>query len=313
MPLHTKPSLLSRLLEWLLWRLPAKKRFADVRGLRERVLSERPRDPRPPRSLYRRFRVEESMHDGQRVFTLSPRERAVQLHVIYLHGGAYVAEMMPVQWKMMARLLERLDASITVPLYPLAPEHTCLEVLAFARSVYSTVLDGAGNLPAVLLGDSAGGGMALAISQSLREADRQQPAALVLLSPWLDVTCADPRQEALNKVDPLLAPPGLQEEGIWYAGALSPTDPKVSPIFGDLRELPPMLVLTGTHDLLNADAHRLREAMAGAPPSQLRFSEYEGMLHVWPAMPIPEAGKALDEVAAYLKIVAAEWKVTEQR
>ena len=253
------------------------------------------------------------MHHGQRIFTLSRRGRPAQLYVLYLHGGAYVYEMMPVQWKMMARLLQRLDVAVTVPLYPLAPEHTCPEVLAFTQGVYTNLAEHADDMPVILLGDSAGGGMALALSQRLRDADRLQPAALVLLSPWLDVTCSDPRQDGLNAVDPQLAPAGLREQGRWYAGDLSPTNPAVSPIFGDLRELPPTLVLTGTHDLLNADAHRLKEGLAGAPPSQLTFSEYKDMLHVWPAMPIPESGEALDEVAAYLNIVAAERKVREQR
>ena len=301
--MRTKPSLRSRLLEWLLWRLNTKAQFARVEGLRKRVVKARPRDPRPPRSLYRRFRVSETMQDAHRVFTLAPRKRPVNLHVVYLHGGAYVAEIMPAQWRMMARLLHQLDAAITVPLYPLAPEHTCPEVLAFAQSVYKTVWHSAGGLPVVLLGDSAGGGMAVALSQQLRNTATPQPASLVLLSPWLDVTCSDPSQPALEGVDPLLAMPGLQEEGRWYAGKLDPTDPAVSPIFGDLRDLPPTLVLTGTHDLLNADAHRLQAKLANLP-SSLTVSEYKDMLHVWPAMPIPEAKQAIEEVAAYLRKLA---------
>lgn len=301
--MRTKPSLRSRLLEWLLWRLNTKSRLASVKGLRDQVLSSRPRNPRPPRSVYRRLRVEESTQDGQLVITLSPRKRPARLHVIYLHGGAYVSEVMPVQWKMMARLLQRIDATVTVPLYPLAPEHTCPEVLAFTHEVYRRVLDQAGDKPVVLLGDSAGGGMAIALSQGMRDREIPQPASLILLSPWLDVTCSDPSQEALEKVDPLLARPGLQEEGLWYAGALAPTDPAVSPIFSDLRDLPPMLVLTGTHDLLNADVHRLQAKMADLP-SWLTVSEYKDMLHVWPAMPIPEAAEALDEIAAYLSKIA---------
>ncbi|MGI4831496.1 MAG: alpha/beta hydrolase, partial [Janthinobacterium lividum] len=123
--MRTKPSVRSRLLEWLLWRLPLKSEFAKTDGLRNRVLKSRPKSPRPPRSFYRRFKVEETMQDGQRVFTLSPRKGPAKLHVLYLHGGAYVYQIMGTQWRMMAQLLKRMDLAITIPLYPLAPEHTC--------------------------------------------------------------------------------------------------------------------------------------------------------------------------------------------
>lgn len=298
--MRTKPSVRSRLLEWVLWRLRLRKEFEQVDALRGRVLKSRPRNPRPPRSFSRRFRVADTTLHGQRIFTLSPRNRPAKLHVLYLHGGAYVYEVMGAQWRMVAQLMKRLDLAITVPLYPLAPEHTCPEVLAFVHEVYGTVLAKAGKLPVGLLGDSAGGGMALAISQQLRDAGKPQPAALVLISPWLDVTCSDPGQASLEKLDPMLAIPGLVEEGAWYAGPLSPMDPAVSPIFGDMRDLPPMLVFTGTHDLLHADVCRLQQTMASLP-SSLTVREYTDMLHVWPAMPIPEATEALDEIAAYLR------------
>lgn len=298
--LPEKPSVRSRLLAWLLWRLPLKAEFQKTDGLRGRVLKSRPRNPRPPRSFHRRFKVDESTLNRQRVFTLSPRNRAARLHVLYLHGGAYVYQIMRAQWRMLAKLVERMDLAITIPLYPLAPEHTCTEVLLFAHAAYESVVTKAGGLPVVVLGDSAGGGMALALSQQLRDGGKPPPAAVVLISPWLDVTCADPSQTAMEKLDPMLAIPGLVEQGAWYAGELAPTDPAVSPIYGDMRGLPPMLVFTGTHDLLNTDVHRLQAKTADLP-SWLTVYEYEDMLHDWPLMPVPEATRALQQVTKYLE------------
>ncbi len=222
------------------------------------------------------------------------------MHVVYLHGGAYVYDMAPVQWRMLGKLMRLVEIELTAPLYPLAPEATCEEVLRWTHEVYRQVLERANGKPVVLMGDSAGGGLALALSQTLRDAAEPLPAAQVLISPWLDVTCSDPSQASLEAVDPLLALPGLRAAGTWYAGALSPHDPRVSPLFGNFDGLPPTLALTGTHDLLHLDVLRLGARMR-ISDSELTVIEAPRMLHVWPAMPIPEAGLALEQIAAYLR------------
>lgn len=297
--MRTNPSVRSRLLEWMLWRIRIKKMFQNTDGLRGRVLKARPKDPKPPRSMYRRFRVEQTMQDGQSIFTISRQKSAAGKSLLYIHGGAYVYEIMGTQWKMIGKLLNLVDLRVTVPLYPLAPEDTVEKALGFVSAVYEKLLQRANGKPVVFLGESSGGGMAMALAQQLRDANRSQPASLVLLSPWLDVTCSDPSQDELEKLDPILARAGLREEGLWYAGALSPKDPCVSPLFGNLEALPPILVLTGTHDLLHADATRLQTRLADRPKA-LKVLTYPNMLHVWPSMFIPEAKEALREVGAFL-------------
>jgi epsilon-lactone hydrolase len=294
-----RPSLRSQMIEWILWRVRVKGRFAKTNGFRERVVKSRPTNPRPPRSFYRRYRVDETSHAGKPIFTISPRTGQARKHLLYLHGGAYVYEIIGMQWRMLARFLDEADAAVTVPLYPLAPEYTCEEISQFVLGVYR-VLQNDGK-PIVVIGDSSGGGMALSLSQQLRDAGTPQPTSLVLVSPWLDVTCPDPAQTILDRSDPLLAMPGLRLAGIWYAGKLSPTDARVSPLYGDLNGLPPIRVLTGTHDLLNSDAHRLQALMA-SQPGALKMSEYRNMLHVWPSMPIPEASEAMNEILTFMQI-----------
>ncbi len=297
--LMKRPSLRSQMIEWVLWRLRVKGRFANTDGFRERVVKSRPTNPRPPRSFYRRYRVDETSQAGKPIFTISPRNGLARKHLLYLHGGAYVFEIMGIQWRMLARFLDEADAAVTVPLFPLAPESTCEQIFQFVLGVYR-VLQKDGK-PIVVIGDSSGGAMALSLSQQLRDAGATQLAKLVLLSPWLDVTCSDPAQAILDRSDPLLALPGLRQAGIWYAGKLSPTDARVSPLYGDLAGLPPILVLTGTHDLLNSDAHRLQALMASLPGA-LKMSEYRNMLHVWPTMPIPEAREAMNEILTFMQI-----------
>ena len=289
-------SLQARLIEWAVRVIGVKARLGRMEGRRDRILKGRPKDPRPPKSLYRRYHVEERSSDGLRTFTLAPRTRSARAQVFYLHGGAYVAEIADVQWKLLANLMDRAEIAATVPLYPLAPESTCEAALAFVLAEYEACQAAAGTLPVVLLGDSAGGGMVLALAQVLRDTGKPLPAGIVMLSPWLDVTCSDPGQPERERLDPILPLAKLRQDGLWYAGALAPTDPRVSPIFGNVDGLPPMLVLAGTHDVLYEDALRLR---ANAP-DRLRFIEGPEMLHVWPAMPIPEAKVALEQVAGFL-------------
>jgi monoterpene epsilon-lactone hydrolase len=147
----------------------------------------------------------------------------------------------------------------------------------------------------IVMGDSAGGGMALSLAQQLRDAARPLPTRLILISPGLDMTFSDPRQPVIAVQDKMLDIPGLLVAGRWYAGGLSSADPKISPLFGSLASLPPIAVFTGTHDLLNPDARRL-QAKAAQDGALLSFHEYEGMFHVWPLAPIPEARQAINEM-----------------
>ncbi len=295
-----RASLRSRLIEWGLRLFRLKKMFSNTQGLREKVLKGRPKDAAPPRSMYRRYRIEETSQAGRRVFTLRRNAGKGDNDILYLHGGAYVYEMMSMQWNLLGKMLDRSDLTITVPLFPLAPESTVEQILPFVVASYKDLLERApGGI--TLAGDSAGGGLAVALFQSLRESGTPLPKAIVLLSPWLDVTCSSPLQVALDKADPMLAPQALIEEGKWYAGQLPPKHPSVSPLFGTFDRMPPTLVLTGTHDLLHSDSLQLQSiGMSNNLPIQVRT--FPDMLHVWPSMPIPEAKQALDHVAEFLSV-----------
>jgi acetyl esterase/lipase len=131
-----RPNLRSQVIEWVLWRLRVKARFAKTDGFRERVVNSRPANPRPPRSFYRRYCVHQTTQAGKLIFTISLRNGEARKHLLYLHGGAYMYEIMGMQWRMLARFLDEYDATITVPLYPLAPEYTCEQISQFVLGVY---------------------------------------------------------------------------------------------------------------------------------------------------------------------------------
>ncbi|WP_159346709.1 alpha/beta hydrolase fold domain-containing protein [Roseomonas harenae] len=254
----------------------------------------------PGRQRERRLAISRASFGGHPVFTAAPREGGSRHHILYLHGGAYAFSLADLHWRVIEGMIARTGASVTIPIYPLAPVHTWRDAFAMVRPLHAALAarHGAENL--TVMGDSAGGGMALALAQQLRDAGEKLPARLVMFSPWLDVTMRDPGALAIDPRDPFLAVAPARLAGEWYAGDLPLDDPRISPVFGSLAGLPPMAVFTGTRDMLHADACRLR-AKAAEEGAQLVFHEGAGMIHVWMMMPIPEARPALDQAAAFME------------
>ena len=171
--------------------------------------------------------------------------------------------------------------------------------MASATELAAELIETVGADRVVLMGDSAGGGLALAVGQGLRDRG-VRPRRMVLLAPWLDVATDDPASRAIADRDPMLAIPGLIEAGRAYAGPLALDDPRVSPIHGSLGGLPPITVFTGTEDLLNPDSHRLAEACAAAGVS-CELIETAGQPHVYPVLPTREGQAARRQIISRLR------------
>jgi acetyl esterase/lipase len=150
------------------------------------------------------------------------------------------------------------------------------------------------------MGDSAGGGLTMSLAMQAVSAGVPRPAGLILLSPWLDVTTSDPIQRDIEKVDPLLMCQGLRVAGRWYAGALTTDDPRVSPLYGQITGLPPILLFCGTHDILVADARRLAKR-AAAEGAEIEYHEEPRLMHVYPLMPFPESRRAQDTIVRFVQ------------
>ncbi len=180
---------------------------------------------------------------------------------------------------------------ITVPIYPLAPLGVAEHVVPTATDLAAEIIGEVGADHTALLGDSAGGGMTLAVALQLRDRRLAAPYRTVLISPWLDVSLTAPDIPALAAKDPFLAPAGLVAAGEIYRGELPAEDPRVSPINGDFSGLGPITVLSETHDILNSDAKRFVPLAKEAGVS-IDYHEAPDMLHVYPLFPIPEAKQA---------------------
>ncbi|MGZ4464710.1 MAG: alpha/beta hydrolase [Nocardioides sp.] len=231
-------------------------------------------------------------------YVLTPRGVAPRRTVVLVHGGGFMAPIDPFHVRYATRLARALGARVVLPDYPLAPEHTWR---ASHEPLVEEVARWCAEGPVVLAGDSAGGGLALALAQSLRDRGGPQPERLLLLSPWSDLTMSAPDTEAFGERDPWLFLGKATAYAAWWAG--SPEDlarPEVSPALGDLDGLPRALMFCGTRDLL-APGCRLLADRAAASTWDLTYVEVPDLLHVYPLLPfVPEARVAWRQTLEFL-------------
>jgi epsilon-lactone hydrolase len=244
----------------------------------------------PPRRLLQRYDVRLSEIDGYKFWTVDSG-RTCESTVIYLHGGAYISGPSPQHWKLIEHIADA-GHRVEVPLYGLAPQHTVDEAIPFVVGIYERLVMDRPDARIVIAGDSAGGGLALAASQVIRDAGLPAPALLALIAPWTDITLSNPAIEGVD--DPWLSADGLREAGRAWAGANDPRDPKCSPLLGTFHQLPPIEVFIGTRDLFHPDALVLA-ASCRAAGSLCNVHQVEGAVHVYPLVPAPEGKRGRRE------------------
>ena len=278
-----------------------RRRFESVEGLRVAIARDRKTaTAEPPASVHKRCAIGKRQVGGYDCYTLTPLSGAGSAQLLYLHGGAHVAEISPFHWRVLAELVETTGCVAHVPIFPLAPEHTHREAYAMVNQIYGGLVAAHEPRQLVLMGDSAGGGFALALAQGLAAQSLPQPRDIVLISPWLDLTMSSQGIAALEANDPWLARPGLAEAGRWWAGVDDPALPHLSPLNGPLQGLGRLTVFIGSRDLLLADCRALR-ARAEAQGVHVEMHEAAGMIHVWPLLPVKEAIAARTAIAQIVR------------
>jgi len=275
--IHDRPeSFMSKISKLILWLLGMKKSIE-----KDMTSSNINQEAAPvPKSLLTNFQIDLDENNGRKVWTVRSKQNGSDQVILYLHGGAYIYNIYKEHWQLIEKLLKKTGATIVVPDYPLAPQFNSTEALAFMHTVYQKLLEKftPGNIS--LIGDSAGGGLAFAFVQSLRNDSRSLPQQLILLSPWLDVAMKNPDIHAVDKYDKILGIKGLQLAGEAYADKLDLKDYRVSPIYGDLNQLPKISIFIGTHDLFIADSRKLKSKLESAN-IPFNYFEYPKMMHVW--------------------------------
>ena len=201
--------------------------------------------------------------------------------VLYLHGGGYVIGSPRSHRHLAAAIASAAAASALLLDYRLAPEHPYPAAVDDATAAYRWLLDqGIAPQHLVIAGDSAGGGLTVATLLALREARVPLPAGGVCISPWVDLTCSGESYRTKAGVDPIVGQAGVAEMAQAYLGTASPRMPLASPLFADLRGLPPLLIHVGSDEVLLDDAVQLA-ARAKAAGVETTIEVWERMIHVW--------------------------------
>ena len=210
----------------------------------------------------------------------SSAEKASDAQVLFIHGGSYVHEASALHAPFFDHLLDSVDATITMPIYALAPEHGYQVAYTQIMDVYLELRRSHPDSPIVLMGGSAGGGLALGFAESLLEQGIHQPDRIVLLSPWLDLTLTNPAIPGIDATDVLLDRDALVPNGLAWAHGDDPSGYRLSPVNGTLAGLAPTTVLVGTNDILYPDTLVL-ETRAEAAGLDFELESFTGADHVF--------------------------------
>jgi acetyl esterase/lipase len=222
--------------------------------------------------------------------------------ILYLHGGGYVIGSIATHRELVSRIARSGNARALSVEYRLAPEHQCPAAVDDAVAAYKYLREQ--GIPAsqiVIAGDSAGGGLTVATLLALRDAGEALPAAGVCLSPWVDLCGEGESMVTKASVDPMVGEEGLTQMAAHYAGE-ELRNPQASPLYGDLRGLPLLLLQVGTSETLLDDSTRLAEK-ARAAGVDVTLEEWEDMFHVWHffAGMLPEGQRAIDRIGEFVR------------
>ena len=213
--------------------------------------------------------------------------------ILYLHGGAYVNEMEKLHIAFCDKIAKKANATVYAPIYPLAPNHTYEETYKIVEKLYDLILEL--KKPITIMGDSAGGGLSAAFCEYLAVNGLSQPEHLILISPWVDISMSGDYDDYFD-LDPMLGIDGLREMGKAWAGDLDTKDYRVSPLFGDIKELPQTTIFIGTHEIFYPDVFEFYNKLKDNG-IDVELNIGEEMSHVYPLYPlVPEAKEALKHI-----------------
>jgi acetyl esterase/lipase len=254
--------------------------------------------PPPPE-----LRTEQVDADGVACVWASMPGTSTERTIFYLHGGGYVIGSPNGYRQLAAALSQAADARVLLIDYRLAPENPHPAGMQDATIAYRwLVKQEADPANTVIAGDSAGGGLTIALLAALRDAGDRLPAAAVCMSPWVDMTLSGASVDDRAELDPIVSRPLLENMAGAYLMGQDPQTPSASPLFADLSGLPPILILVGTSEALHDDSTRLADRAREAGVD-VTLNVADEMYHVWPAMSsfLPEAREAVEEIGRFVQ------------
>ena len=264
-------------------------RDAAIKYLEERSIVE-DEAYRIPKRIYHTKVESKYMFDCQ-IIVFNEAE-STERTVIYLHGGAYVNEIVPPHIVFCDKIAKKTNATVFAPIYPLAPNHTYDETYRIVEDLYKFALEM--GKPITIMGDSAGGGLSAAFCEYLAGIGLEQPEHLILISPWVDVSMSGDYDDYVE-CDPALGVE-VREFGESWAGDLDIKDYRISPLFGDVSQLSQTALFVGTHEIIYPDIIEFYDKLiSGGVDAKLFVGEE--MTHVYPIYPlVPESREAFNQI-----------------
>ena len=223
--------------------------------------------------------------------------------LLYLHGGGYVFGGLDSHRDIACRLAQATGVRALLLDYRLAPEHRFPAALEDATLAYRWLLDGgqvADRL--VVAGDSAGGGLSVALMSRLQSLDVPLPRAAVLMSPWVDLANTGDSVARFSDADAMISPQAVAKFANLYLGGQDARNPLASPLYADLAGLPPTQILVGSEEVLLSDSERLA-ASINAAGGQVELNVWPKMPHVFPLLAglIPEGRQAVEDMSGFIR------------
>ena len=252
-------------------------------------------------AIPRAVKVTDAVAAGVPVEWLRGPRSATDAVLLYLHGGGYLFGSPRSHRALAAALVQATGMQALLPSYRLAPEHPYPAALEDAWAAYWWLLDqGIAPERIVLAGESAGGGLTIALLLALRDAGLPLPACAVCISPWVDMTLSSPSLHT-NAATDYLNLAGLRAAVPLVLAGADPHTPTISPVFADLHGLPPLLIQAGTAELLYDDARRLAHRAADDGVA-VQFEPWENMVHAWHILFAfePAARSAIRRIAQFV-------------
>lgn len=277
-----------------MWKLTGEELQKNIL---KRQLAE---SPEPPKIIQKRFNIVKEQINKYFYYVMKPLGKATEKQILYLHGGGYVYEINELHWGFLAKVSKALNCTITIPIYPLLPKHKGSEIFDMLVPIYKNLVSETHSENIVIMGDSAGGGMGLALAELLKEKQLPQPGNVILISPELDMSFTNPEIKQVENTDPMLALTALSEIGKWYFAEEGLEYYLASPIYGDFTGLGKISLFTGTNDILYPDAKKFKE-IAEKKGIKINYYEYPSMIHIWPLLMFPESKKAREQIIKIIR------------
>lgn len=243
----------------------------------------------PPKNIVTRFEENEN----GRIFYAN--EKGVSRYtVFYIHGGAYEMDFLPPHWSFIERLVKETNALVIAPAYRLVPFGTYREAFDLIVPVYKKYCEEHPEKKVMMMGDSAGGGLALALTEHFKQEGIHLPDELVLFSPLVDCSGENEELKEYQPKDPMILFLPSPPFAVRWAGGLDIHDWHISPIFGDLKGIKNVTVFIGTDEVLYPDVTKMFHMLEPDVSNELIVGE--GMNHCYPLGPIEEAISACNKV-----------------